>query len=449
MTRSSGSINSTIRLSAASKPCGTCRKRRFGATGKRSGLFATRVIRTPVRSAARNKMSLITAGQASASTQICISLLSGGLRGLTRVRNLQLATHNTHFFQAAENLFRHALGEIDEAMILANVDVPDVPPLQAGLIRNRAHNIPGLHAVGMPDFDAISLEFDAGRRAFWLPRGSSLALTSSIRRAVRASVPAIRMARALRMASNMVCLAWNPVAMICNEARVGCSWVAGTGASGTVAGSAVATVRTGGRMDCAPIATVATTLGTRARVTRSTIRAPCAAIPTIRTSVFSRVGLKSVTPRFPLRMSARITARVSTCVAAPVTPRATVSAVTTFESLRPLRPLGQQQRRTTLQQARQRCGDVDHRDVLLALKLLNEVPEHRTFASRHRFGDALLESCHPLLIHIGDRRQTHLLDLLTRGALNDAQHVALARSDKQDRLALAARTTRTSDTVNI
>jgi hypothetical protein len=265
------------------------------------------------------------------------------------VCNLQLATHNTHFLQAAENLFRHALGKIDEAVILANIDVPNVPPFQASLIRNRAHNIPGLHAVGMPDFNAISLEFDAGRRAFWLPRGSPLALTSAIRRAigspvsavcmnrlarttlsasVRASVAAVRMALALSVASNMVRLSWTPVAMICDEARVGCA--------------GVTTVRTGARLACAPITPVATlrtrtrvarapvvALCTGGRLTRTTVRTPCAAIPTIRTSVFPRLRLESVTPRFPPRMSARISTRVAT----PVTPRATFSPVTTFESL--------------------------------------------------------------------------------------------------------------------
>jgi hypothetical protein len=250
------------------------------------------------------------------------------------VCNLQLATHNTHFLQAAENLFRHALGKVNEAVILANIDVPDVPPLEASLIRNRAHNIPGLHAVGMPDFDAIRLKLDAGRRAFRLPRGSPLALASAIRRAigtpvctirlarttlsasVRASVAVVRMARALSVASNMVCrLTWTPVTMICDEARVGCA--------------RVTTVRTGARMACAPVVA----LCTGGRVTRTTVRTPCATIPTIRTSVFPRLRLESVTPRFPPRMSARITARVSTRVATPVTPRAAFSAVTTFESL--------------------------------------------------------------------------------------------------------------------
>src|SRR6266436_5515250 len=128
-TRSSGSITSTMRLSAASKPGGTCRNRRFGALGSRRGLFATRVSRTPVRSAARKRISLITTGQASASTQICISLLSGGFgRFLGCMRDLQLPSHDTDLSQAAEDLFRHALGKIDIREDHSFVDLPDCIP---------------------------------------------------------------------------------------------------------------------------------------------------------------------------------------------------------------------------------------------------------------------------------------------------------------------------------
>lgn len=81
------------------------------------------------------------------------------------MHNLQLATRHPHLLQATENLFRHALGKIDEAVILADIDVPDVPPLEARLIRNRAHYISRLHAVSMSDFDTVGLEFDAFRRA--------------------------------------------------------------------------------------------------------------------------------------------------------------------------------------------------------------------------------------------------------------------------------------------
>ena len=53
----------------------TCTARKFGMRGIRSGWLATSVTATPVRSAARNKISLTTFGQASASTQM---LASGG-----------------------------------------------------------------------------------------------------------------------------------------------------------------------------------------------------------------------------------------------------------------------------------------------------------------------------------------------------------------------------------
>jgi hypothetical protein len=81
------------------------------------------------------------------------------------MRNLQLATNNPHLLQATENLLRHAFGKIDEAVILADIDVPDVPPLEPRLIRNGADDIPRLHAVSVSDLDTVRLELDAFRRA--------------------------------------------------------------------------------------------------------------------------------------------------------------------------------------------------------------------------------------------------------------------------------------------
>ncbi|MNV85163.1 hypothetical protein D3C71_1790980 [compost metagenome] len=57
-------------LSATSSPGGTCRKRITGEGGIRSQWLATRVSGIFTRSAARNRISLITPGQASASTQM-------------------------------------------------------------------------------------------------------------------------------------------------------------------------------------------------------------------------------------------------------------------------------------------------------------------------------------------------------------------------------------------
>ena len=72
ITRSPACRRLTISLSATSKPATTCSILTLAKGGVRSAWLATRVTLMPVRSAARNSISLITTGQASASTQICI-----------------------------------------------------------------------------------------------------------------------------------------------------------------------------------------------------------------------------------------------------------------------------------------------------------------------------------------------------------------------------------------
>lgn len=94
--------------------------------------------------------------------------------------NLQFASHDPHLLQAAENLFRHALGQIHEAVILADIDVPNVAPFEASLIRNRTHDISRLHAVRVADFDAVGLELDALRRSARLAGGRTLSPLSAI-----------------------------------------------------------------------------------------------------------------------------------------------------------------------------------------------------------------------------------------------------------------------------
>src|SRR4030067_3733975 len=61
-----------MRLLAMSEPAGHPMLRICGDGGVCSGLLATRITAIARRSAARNRMSLMTLGQASASTQICM-----------------------------------------------------------------------------------------------------------------------------------------------------------------------------------------------------------------------------------------------------------------------------------------------------------------------------------------------------------------------------------------
>ncbi len=69
-TRSPAATRSTMALSATSRPCGTWIERSQRDGGVRIHWLATRVSSIPTRSAARNRMSRMTVGQASASTQM-------------------------------------------------------------------------------------------------------------------------------------------------------------------------------------------------------------------------------------------------------------------------------------------------------------------------------------------------------------------------------------------
>ena len=55
----------------------------------------------------------------------------------------QLLTDNPHLLQAAEDVPRHALGQVDEGVIVADVHVADVLAFEAGLIGDRADNVAG------------------------------------------------------------------------------------------------------------------------------------------------------------------------------------------------------------------------------------------------------------------------------------------------------------------
>src|SRR5258708_25161113 len=89
ITRSPGESSRTMWLSATSMPRGICSARMYGEGGVRSALFATSVICSLVRSAARYRMSLITAGQASASTQMCMGRY-GNIKKEAVLRRLQV-----------------------------------------------------------------------------------------------------------------------------------------------------------------------------------------------------------------------------------------------------------------------------------------------------------------------------------------------------------------------
>ena len=99
------------------------------------------------------------------------------------IGHLQFLPQDHNLLQAAENLFRHAFRQIHKAVILMDINMPDVPTLEARLVGNSAHNIPGLHAMDMAHFDSEGLEGNAVRSALvarrLAPLGTILALAAS------------------------------------------------------------------------------------------------------------------------------------------------------------------------------------------------------------------------------------------------------------------------------
>jgi hypothetical protein len=145
----------------------------------------------------------------------------------------------------------------------------------------------------------------------------------------------------------------------------------------------------------------------------------------------------------PARRTALVTAPPARPVAPFILPSPLPARLLTLSLLR------QQQRSRTLQQARQRCCDLDGRHFVLSLKLFDDRPKRSSLPGSQCIGDTLFEPRNPLLVDRRNRRQIHLRNLLPCCALDDAQHVPLARSDEQNRLTTASRATRPSNSVDV
>src|SRR5687767_6872552 len=109
------------------------------------------------RSAARYRISLIAAGHASASTQICMrcsaprrfALARPLVRALVwmgalavqplclrlqRATDLQLLACDANLLQLPQNLLRHPFGQIDEAVVVPDHDAADELAVDAGFV---------------------------------------------------------------------------------------------------------------------------------------------------------------------------------------------------------------------------------------------------------------------------------------------------------------------------
>src|SRR5690606_36624074 len=75
----------------------------------------------------------------------------------------QLLAGDPDLLQVFEHLARHPLGQVHEAVVLADVDAADVAAFQVGLVGDRADDIGRLHAVHVADLDPERLHREPGR----------------------------------------------------------------------------------------------------------------------------------------------------------------------------------------------------------------------------------------------------------------------------------------------
>jgi len=119
----------------------------------------------------------------------------------------QLRSAHPHRLEVLEDLLRHAGRQIDKAMIFVDVDMADVAAIEARLVGERADDIPGLHAMGVSDFDPERLE----PRALG-GRGARAAFPGGFAIRRRTAFPAPRLARQADQASvsRSLAVAWAP-----------------------------------------------------------------------------------------------------------------------------------------------------------------------------------------------------------------------------------------------
>ena len=101
------------------------------------------------------------------------------------LRNLQLASCDTDLLQTAENLFRHALGQIHKTVIVVDIDMADMTAFEPRLVGNGPHNVARLHAVHVAYFDTESLEVDLVRPAALLTRRCLISIATHAPPALR------------------------------------------------------------------------------------------------------------------------------------------------------------------------------------------------------------------------------------------------------------------------
>jgi hypothetical protein len=72
----------------------------------------------------------------------------------------KLLANDPHLLQSAEDIPGHALGQVDEGVIVTDVYVADMTPFEARFVGDRADDVARLHTMSVTDFEAEGLEVD-------------------------------------------------------------------------------------------------------------------------------------------------------------------------------------------------------------------------------------------------------------------------------------------------
>src|SRR5688500_18225273 len=84
--------------------------------------------------------------------------------GLLGATYAQWPSGDAGLLEDLEHLSRHALWQVDQAVVVADVDSADEAAFEVGLVGDHADDVARLHAVDVTDFDAEGFHADFGSR---------------------------------------------------------------------------------------------------------------------------------------------------------------------------------------------------------------------------------------------------------------------------------------------
>src|SRR6185437_12667232 len=97
---------------------------------------------------------LESAGFLEAARFVCRRCAGAGV-GAVPLVDAQLLLHHPYLLQVLEHFLRHAVGQVDQAVVVADAEAADVLAFQPRLVGDRADDIARLHAVLVADLDAV------------------------------------------------------------------------------------------------------------------------------------------------------------------------------------------------------------------------------------------------------------------------------------------------------